>query len=115
MTFKEFFALPSTRSPLFVTAVKASLLTALCLLLGVVFDQLVTMSAVTMGVSAAAQADHHSQYHKRIQALVILIFCYAMTTYGVVWLIDKPYFFVVALGGGNLLFNDCERYWPSFR
>jgi YccS/YhfK family integral membrane protein len=114
MKYLDFFALPSTRSPLFVTAIKASLLTATFLVLGIVNDNLVQMSAMSMGVSAAALTDHPAQYHRRISAFVTLILCFGCAAISVVALYNQPWLFLIGLGAATFCLMMASALGPRF-
>ncbi|MBW8189603.1 FUSC family protein [Neiella marina] len=92
-----YFSPPSTRSPWFITAVKASFLTAVFLMLGWLQENLVMMSAMSMGVSAAALSDHPSQYAKRATALFAMLICFGSASFSVVLLFQLPWLFAIAL------------------
>jgi len=114
MQYLEFFALPSTRSPLFVTAIKACLLTTTFLLLGIASNNLVQMSAMSMGVSAAALTDHPAQYHRRMSAFFTLVVSFGCAAISVVALYNKPFFFLIGLCVGTFCLMMASGLGPRF-
>lgn len=114
MKYLDFFALPSIRSPLFVTAIKACLLTAAFLLFGIVNNNLVQMSAMSMGVSAAALTDHSAHYHHRLNAFFTLILCFGCAAVSVVALYDKPWLFLIGLCSATFCLMIGSALGPRF-
>ncbi len=110
----DFFALPSTRSPLLVTAIKASLLTAIFLLLGIVNNNLVQMSAMSMGVSAAALTDHPAHYHHRIGAFFTLVLSFGGAAISVVALYHIPWLFLLGLCSATFCLMMASALGPRF-
>lgn len=114
MKYLDFFAPPSTRSPLFVTAIKASVLTALFLLWGIANDCLVQMSAMSMGVSAAALTDHPSHYHHRLTAFLTLLLSFGSAAVSVVLLYEWPWLFAIGLGSATFCLMMGSALGPRF-
>ena len=114
MKYLVFFALPSTRSPLFVTAIKACLLTATFLLFGILNNNLVQMSAMSMGVSAAALTDHPAHYHHRFNAFFTLIICFGCAAISVVALYEKPWLFLIGLCSATFCLMIGSALGPRF-
>jgi len=112
--YLAFFALPSTRSPLLVTAIKACFLTATFLLIGIATDHLVQMSTMSMGVSAAALTDHPAQYHRRLSAFFTLVISFGGAAVSVVALYDKPIFFLIGLCIGTFCLMIASGLGPRF-
>ncbi|WP_087505415.1 FUSC family membrane protein [Neiella marina] len=109
-----YFSPPSTRSPWFIAAIKASLLTAGFLLWGLVHDNLVVMSAMSMGVSAAALSDHPSQYAKRWVTLLSMLVSFGLASASVVVLYHLPWLFAAGLGISTYMLLMASAFGPRF-
>lgn len=114
MRYLDYFELPSTRSPLLITATKASLLTATFLVLGIINNNLVQMSAASMGVSAAALTEHPAHYHKRLDAFFTLIMYFGCAAISVVAFYNTPLLFLIALCGATFCLMMASGLGPRF-
>lgn len=114
MKYMDFLTPPSTRSPLFITAIKASVLTFVFLLIGISNDNLVQLSAMSMGVSAAALTDHPSHYHHRPLAFFTLLACFGSAAVSVVLLYTLPWLFLIGLCGATFCLMMASALGPRF-
>ncbi|MCM2679311.1 FUSC family protein [Echinimonas agarilytica] len=110
----DFLKPPSSRSPLFVTAIKASILTVIFLVIGIIQDQLIIASSMSMGVNAAALADHPSQYHYRLRSLLTLVVCYTPASLFVVYSYDIPWLFLLGLCASTFCLSMASSLGPRF-
>lgn len=113
ITILQYFRLPGRLAQ--VNALKAGSLSAIVIILAIIFKQIPIALMLILGIMAAALAETPSNYKSRLKTFFLLTISFFITITSVQALSNFPWLFIIGLGSSTFLFVMISALGESFR